>query len=252
MIKSYFVDGDKGGVGKSFLSRCLADSFINHEVSGMPKIDKLIVIDADPMNPDVVCEHGYKNEVVNDIQIIGMQRPIKSEDDWLNLINELAETQINETDEIRLVFSLPSAAGLYITESVLSLMALMNPTPIWVMGIDASSTNQLEVRVGKSPMFYQQGVVLVNMKHGAGKSFEYWDKSKIRKTLLSGEDYSWTELELPAMMPRAAELIGSMPLHTVIDKGNLPGSGVAIGTRTVAQTYRGIAGRKLATLESSK
>ena len=125
MIKSYFIDGDKGGVGKSFMSRCLVDSFINHEVSGMPKIDKLIVIDADPMNPDVVCDNGYKTEVVNDIQIIGLQRPIKSEDDWLNLINELAETQINETDEIRIVFSLPSAAGLYITESVLSLMALM-------------------------------------------------------------------------------------------------------------------------------
>ena len=115
MIKSYFVDGDKGGVGKSFASRCLVDSFINHEVSGMPKIDKLIVIDADPMNPDVVCDNGYKNEAVNNIHVIGLQRPIKSEDDWLNLINELAETQINETDEIRLVFSLPSAAGLYIT-----------------------------------------------------------------------------------------------------------------------------------------
>jgi hypothetical protein len=98
-------------------------------------------------------------------------------------------------------------------------MALMNPTPIWVMGIDASSTNQLEARVGKSPMFYQNGVVLINLKHGPGKSFEFWDKSSIRKTLLSGEDYAWSELELPAMMPRAAELIGSMPLHTVIDKG---------------------------------
>lgn len=252
MIKSYFVDGDKGGVGKSFVSRCLVDSFVNHEVSGMPKIDTLIVIDADPMNPDVVCDNGYKNETVNNIQIIGLQRPIKSEDDWLNLVNELTETQVNETDEIRLIFSLPSAAGLYITESVLSLMALINPTPIWVMGIDASSTNQLEVRVGKSPMFYQHGVVLINLKHGAGKAFDCWDKSNIRKVLLSGEDYSWTELELPAMMPRAAELIGSMPLHTVISKGNSPGSGVAIGTRTVAQTYRGIAGRKLATLESAR
>ena len=85
------------------------------------------------MNPDVVCDNGYKNETVNHIHVIGLQRPIKSEDDWLNLINELAGTQIHEADEIRLVFSLPSAAGLYITESVLSLMALMNPTPIWVM-----------------------------------------------------------------------------------------------------------------------
>jgi hypothetical protein len=98
-------------------------------------------------------------------------------------------------------------------------------------------------------MFYQQGVVLINMKHGPSKAFEFWDKSRIKKTLLSGEDYAWSELELPAMMPRAAELIGSMPLHTVIDKGNVLGSGVAIGTRTVAQTYRGIAGRKLAALE---
>jgi hypothetical protein len=140
----------------------------------------------------------------------------------LNLINELAETQINETDEIRLVFSLPSAAGLYITESVLSLMALMNPTPIWVMGIDASSTHQLETRVGRSPVFYQRWRGADQFEAWRGRSLLNFGTNQISgKRLLSGEDYSWMELELPAMMPRAAELIGSMPLHTVIEKGNV-------------------------------
>ncbi len=32
----------------------------------MLKIDKLIVIDADPMNPDGVRDNGYKNEAVNE------------------------------------------------------------------------------------------------------------------------------------------------------------------------------------------
>ena len=89
MIKTYFVDGDKGGVGKSFATRCLVDSFINHKVSGMPEIKKIIVVDADPMNPDVVTDDGYTNETINEIQVITKQHPIKSEDDWLNIINDL-------------------------------------------------------------------------------------------------------------------------------------------------------------------
>jgi CO dehydrogenase nickel-insertion accessory protein CooC1 len=56
------LDGDKGGVGKSFMHPAAWWTVLStHEVSGMPKIDKLIVIDADPMNPDVVCDNGYKN-----------------------------------------------------------------------------------------------------------------------------------------------------------------------------------------------
>ena len=250
MIKSYFVDGDKGGVGKSFATRCVVDSFLNHEVTSMPKIDKLIIIDADPMNPDVVCENGYTNEIVKEVQIIALQRPIKSEDDWLNVVNELAETQINETDEIRIIFSLPSAAGLYITEPVLDLMALINPFSIWVMGIDASSTDQLTKRIDKNPFFYQKGIVLVNLKHGQAKSFESWNNSEIKNRLINDGGFEWAEVELPAMMPRAAELVKSMPLHFVVEKGSQLGSGVAIGTRTVAQNYRGVAGRKFTILES--
>lgn len=250
MIKSYFVDGDKGGVGKSFATRCLVDSFLNHKVSGMPKINKLIIIDADPINPDVVCESGYVNEIVEDVQIIALQRPIKSEDDWLNVVNELSETQINETDKIRIIFSLPSAAGLYITDTVLDLMTLINPYPIWVMGIDESSTNQLATRIDKNPYFYQKGTVLINLKHGQSKSFETWHKSEIRNRLFNDGGFEWSEVELPEMMPRAAVLIKSMPLHFVVGKGSQIGSGIAIGTRTVAQSYRGVAGRKFIGLES--
>ena len=81
MIKTYFVDGDKGGVGKSFVSRCLVDSFLNNLVTDMPKIDKLIIVDADPMNPDVVCNDGYVNETVNSIEVIAKQYPINSPSD---------------------------------------------------------------------------------------------------------------------------------------------------------------------------
>ena len=251
MIKSYFVDGDKGGVGKSFASRCLVDSFINYKVTGMPQLEKIIVIDADPMNPDVVSEIGYKTETINSIQIIAKQHPIKSEDDWLNVINDLSDLKIHDHDNLRVVFSLPSAAGLYINESVMDLMNLINPVPIWVMGIDQSSIKQLGTRVQKSPLFYQSGYVLVNLKHGAHKSFEHWNNSDLRKKLLSGDDFNWKEIELPAMMPRAAELVGSTPFHTIVEQGSVQGSGIAIGTRTVTQSYRGIAGTKLADLEKT-
>lgn len=251
MIKTYFVDGDKGGVGKSFTARCLADSFLNYKVTGMPKIDRLIIVDADPMNPDVVGLNAYKNETVNEIQIIAKEHPIKSEDDWLDVINDLDPVKIDASDNVRIIFSLPSAAGLYINESVMDMMTLINPILIWVMGIDQSSVKQLSSRLDKSPIFYRSGFVLLNLKHGSQKSFEHWNQSDIKKDLLSGDDYEWQQIELPSMMSRAADLVGSLPFHRIVQEGSLPGSSIAIGTRTVTQSFRGIAGKKLAQLEKN-
>lgn len=250
MIKTYFVDGDKGGVGKSFVSRCLVDSFLNNLVTDMPKIDKLIIVDADPMNPDVVCNDGYVNETVNSIEVIAKQYPINSPSDWLDVINDLVGILNNEDENVRVIFSLPSAAGLHINNDVFAMMKLINPMPIWVMGVDLSSTTQLHTRVDKNPIFYQSGVVLVNLKHGARKSFSHWNNYELREELMNSDNYSWIEIELPGMMPRAAELVGSMPFHKVVEKGSVLGSAVAVGTRTVVESYRGVVGKILAQMEN--
>ena len=48
MIKTYFVDGDKGGVGKSFTARALADMLMQSERFKLPRpIGRLLVVDAD-------------------------------------------------------------------------------------------------------------------------------------------------------------------------------------------------------------
>ena len=249
MVKTYLLDGDKGGVGKSFAARCLVDSFLNHTVTGMPEITKIIIIDADPMNPDVVSEDGYKTETVNGIEILAIQHPIKSEGDWVDITNTLEKLILNSQDQIRVVFSLPSAAGLYINETVMSTLKAFNSRIIWVMGTDASSTNQLEDRVNNSPNYYENGYILINLKHGTHKSFDYWYQSDVRKTLLSEDAYKWKEIDLPPMISRAAELIGSKPFHQIVETGSVLGTEIGIGTRTAAQIYRGIAGKKLAEME---
>lgn len=249
-MKTYFVDGDKGGVGKSFVTRCLVDSFLNNLVTGMPSIDKLILIDADPTNHDVVCDDGYQDEIVNSVQIIAKKRPINSLDDWLDVVNELMEILTDENDNVRIIFSLPSGAGLFINHDVMEMMKLLNPIPIWVMGLDQSSTYKLEERVSKDPLFYQSGFILINLKHGSRKSFSYWNNSEIRNDLINSEEFAWKEIEMPAMMPRASELVGSIPFHKVVETGSVLSSKVAIGTRTVVQSYRGIVGKKLAIVES--
>ncbi len=63
MIRTYFVDGDKGGVGKSMVARAVVDMLIQSERFLMPPVDRLFIIDADPTNADVCCPGGFVNQV---------------------------------------------------------------------------------------------------------------------------------------------------------------------------------------------
>lgn len=65
-MAAYIIDGDKGGVGKSFVARAAADYLITHKTGGT-----VAVIDCDPSNADVVGGDGfYESETVGEVEVL--------------------------------------------------------------------------------------------------------------------------------------------------------------------------------------
>lgn len=149
-MTAYIVDGDKGGVGKSFVARAIADYLITNKPAG-----RVVVVDCDPSNADVVCDDGFSNETVREVEIVGLRSPVAGQEDWFKTVDEAVKLVQPDTD---FVFSLPAGAGLYIDDTVLSMFDLIGPArTIWVMGKDKSSTDQLKERLDRAPMFYEHG-----------------------------------------------------------------------------------------------
>lgn len=253
MIKTYFVDGDKGGVGKSFVARCVTDMLLNNEKYGHNKVDQLIVVDADPANPDVCGPGGFVLEEMNGTKIIPLNCPIRSEADWIGAIDHVHEVANSDTN-VRVVFSLPAAAGLVIRENatVVEMMRFLEGVPVWVMSNDESSTRQLADRVDAFPMRYETGYVIRNLRHGVVDSFLAWNASEIRKKLLGQNGFDWTELDLPVLNSLVVGKIGMLPLHRAAEKALNPAGGIGAGSRIVIDTFRAAVGNVLKVLEKDQ
>jgi len=210
-MATFFVDGDKGGVGKSFMARALADYLITSE-----HCKKLVIIDCDPANPDVVGGEAYASGVVNGIEIVAERKPIKDNDNWMNII-DFALREVTEFDsKADCVFSLPAGAGLHINHETIEMQALLQPAlTVWVMGNDKSSVSQLEERIEKSPSFYSRGIIALNLYHGQVEkgAFSAWYNSDIYPALAE----KWPEVFLPRINPFGIEIIGNKPFHVMLD-----------------------------------
>lgn len=234
-MASYIVDGDKGGVGKSFLARAIADYLIISKTRG-----RIAVIDCDPSNADVVCPGGFDDaEKINELEVLGVKSPVASQEDWFATVDRA--TKYAQQGEIDFVFSLPAGAGLYIDDTVLSMFGLIGPVKtIWVMGKDQSSVAQLEERVNRAPMFYEKGVVALNEYHGAASrgTFSAWQKSMIHRQIVRAD--GWHEIYVPALNAFVTRSINTMPLHRAValsEKNELSPT-IKIGIEAFRRAFR--------------
>lgn len=253
MIKTYFVDGDKGGVGKSFVARAIADMLLQSERFKLPKaIERLLVVDADESNQDVCGPGGFKKqEEVGSCEVSGLFRPISSPEQWVTVGDEVFEKIQGwpEVGEGRVVFSLPAGAGLAIAKAaeVTAVMAALNAVHVWVIGTDAGSVQQLQDRFNTFPKFYQHGFVIRNLRHGVKEDFTHWNKSATRDQAL---ECGWQEIDLPVLTPSVAVDLARTPLHMAErDKASTTGKKLGMGSLISLKTFRGVAGERLAELE---
>lgn len=211
-MAAYIIDGDKGGVGKSFVARALTDYLIPNNTGG-----KIVVIDCDPSNADVVGGEGFhERETVGGIEIVGLRSPVSSQEDWFATVDRAVRLQTPGTD---FVFSLPAGAGLYIDDTVLSMFDLIGPVlTVWVMGKDQSSIDQLDQRVERAPLFYETGIVALNEHHGPmGRgTFDSWSRSALRRDLIRAGNDGWKEVTVPPLNAFITKQIGPMPHHRAV------------------------------------
>ena len=252
MIRTYFVDGDKGGVGKSMVARAVVDMLIQSERFLMPPVDRLVIVDADPTNADVCCTGGFVNETIDNTRLIAIRHPIRFVDDWYAIISLLDDQKLDRgTENNRVVFSLPAAAGLVLAENtdVFEMMEAFNGFPVWVLGNERSSVDQLGKRIETAQHRYAQGFAVRNLKHGVSASFSYWNNSAIRKDVL---EWGWQEIDFPVLASSIAVEIGHVPAHIVErDRINANGTRAMLGTQIAITGYRSVCGNRLKVLESA-
>lgn len=253
MIKTYFVDGDKGGVGKSFVARAVADMLMQSDRFALPTpIDRLLVVDADESNQDVCGENGFPDhETVAGCEVRGEFFPISTPEQWVQVGDKVFNViqEWPEDAEGRVVFSLPAGAGLAIAKAaeVTAVMAALNAVHVWVIGTDAGSVLQLQTRFDTFPMFYQRGFVIRNLRHGIKEDFTHWNKSATRDHAL---ECGWREIDLPVLTPSVAVDLARTPLHMAErDKASTTGKKLGMGSLISLKTFRGVAGERLAALE---
>lgn len=213
-MAAYIIDGDKGGVGKSFVARAFADYLITGKENG-----KVVVLDCDPSNADVVGGDGfYEGETVGEVEVLGLRSPVSSLEDWFATVDRAVRLAAPNTD---FVFSLPAGAGLYINDTVLEMFGLVAPTrTTWVMGKDRSSVEQLSERVNRAPMFYERGLIALNEYHGPASrgTFNSWMQDKTRSQLIRPGNDGWNEIIVPPLNVFITKLIGNMPFHRAVVK----------------------------------
>lgn len=252
MIRTFFVDGDKGGVGKSTVARALVDMLIQAERFDLPKIDRIVVIDADPSNDDVCGPGGYINEVVGETEILAVRFPISVIDDWKDLIDYLASNGLDGANEnLRIVFSLPAGAGFVLLQNpvVFEMLSLFNGVPVWVLGNEESSVDQLQKRIDAAPLQHEKGFVIRNLKHGTAQSFSAWNNSQTKKTVM---DWGWQEVDFPVGMSSVMTDIGRTPAHHAVTFGTgSNGKKLGAGTDLFFQSFRDVTCNRLSVLEKT-
>lgn len=239
-MTAFIIDGDKGGVGKSFVARAVADYLITHKADG-----KVVVVDCDPSNADVVGGDGFsETETVGGVEVLGLRSPVSSLEDWFSTVDRAVKLASPGTD---FVFSLPAGAGLYINDTVLEMFGLVAPVhTVWVMGKDKSSIEQLSERIYRAPMFYEHGIVALNEHHGPmGRgTFNLWMQDQIRSNIVKpghkpGHD-GWNEVIVPPLNAFITKLIGNMPFHRAVarSESNALSPTVWVGIEAFRRVFR--------------
>ena len=225
MLKTFLVDGDKGGVGKTMVSRVITDVYVRH-AEGIPK-SRIICIDADHTNPDFAGDGGYKKD---DHVFASFLANLDEPDSWLDLTNRLeGYLEMAQEEEVRIIINLPATiqrAFMAGGETVGQVMETFNCIPVWILGDTTDSVTQLQKRYEVMGRKFEHGVAVVNLKFGLKEKFTHWNGSNIRKEIIdTGE---WMESSIPVLSPAIARKLGRTPFH-VAEENRVGADGVKLG-----------------------
>ncbi len=249
-LKTIFVDGDKGGVGKSLITRSLVDMYLQGaDQYGMARVPdaQVVVVDADRSNPDV-CGQGGLTAGGRIIQTL--HASLEDQNGWMEFVNQV-ETYLQSPDqETRIIVSMPAQIGPRAFDNsipiVREFMRDFNVVPVWVLSRTRDSIDALDYRLKMMPSQYCHGLVVKNTFWGLAEKFGLWEQSTTRRITVESGD--WAECEFPELSDVLMAKIGRIPFHIARDFGSGEGP-LGLGHRMVLDCWRRAAWEGLALVE---
>lgn len=211
MFKTIFVDGDKGGVGKSLVARALVQFYLEQPATSRPR---LVVFDADHSNPDVCGRDGL---TAGDGVLSTGLIDLATEAGWIDFAGRL-ETVRNL--DCRVIVNMPAQIGSVFDGSigiVSEVLREAHGVPVWVLSRTRESITALEHRVRHLPARYAAGLAVRNLFFGEADKFALWEASPLRETLLDAG--GWRETALPELNDQLLVMMGRRPIHEVLRLG---------------------------------
>lgn len=219
-LKTYLIDGDKGGVGKSLTTRALAHYFLTTQT---PPV--LAVFDADMSNPDVCGDGGLsrRNALVAQAQIIDLS----IEHGWIEFATDIDTLRGKYgKQDIRVIVNMPAQIGARAFQANMPIVAEVlreaNVFPIWLISRLEESIRTLDERIKVMPERFRRGLVLRNLFFGSPEKFLLWENSPLRAELISGDPQNplhWAENNLPEINDAVITRIGRTPFHIALKEG---------------------------------
>ena len=246
MLKTFIIDGDKGGVGKSLAARALVHHYLSLPDSQRPR---LVVYDADMSNPDVCGDGGLKAGS----GIIGTAMlDLSTESGWIDLGTRVAMTATAAADtEYRIIVNMPAQIGTRAFDGSIHIVSEVlreaNAVPVWMLSRTQESIRALQYRLRHMPAQYEIGLIVKNLFFGASDKFALWDGDDLCKLLI--EERTWAETELPELNDQLMVMIGRRPFHEVLATG-IDGRPLQFGYRLALTSWLQRAGAAMAQVES--
>ena len=246
MLKTFIIDGDKGGVGKSLAARALVHYFLTLPDNERPR---LVVYDADLSNPDVCGEGGLKagSGIIGTALI-----DLSTENGWIDLGTRVATiAAASEKTDYRIIVNMPAQIGTRAFDGSIHIVSEVlreaNAIPIWMLSRTQESLRALNYRLRNMPVRYESGVVIKNLFFGAADKFALWAGDELRLRLI--DEGNWLEAELPELNDQLTVMIGRRPFHDVLVTG-IDGRALPFGYRLALESWLKRAGAAMAISES--
>lgn len=246
MLKSYFIDGDKGGVGKSLFTRAFVHYYMTLPKDKRPS---LMVVDADLSNPDVCGKDGLAS---GGLVLAADLFDLSQEIGWIELANRIAKV-MNSSQEIRLLVNLPAQIGPRAFDGALAIASEVlrdtNAIPVWLLNRSKDCVTALEFRHRALPHRYAVGAIVKNTYFGAAEKFWRWDSSALRKGIVREDGGGWIETALPELNDELTDAIGRRPFHEVYAQG-LDGKPLPYGYKLALDAWFRAAAKQFARIEA--
>ncbi|WP_031595352.1 hypothetical protein [Ferrovum myxofaciens] len=233
MLKTFIIDGDKGGVGKSLAARALVHHYITQPNEARPRV---IVYDADLSNPDVCGEGGL--EAGSGIMATALI-DLSTENGWIDLGTRVAAiAAAAEKSDYRIIINMPAQIGTRAFDGSIHIVSEVlreaNAIPVWMLSRTQESLRALNYRLRNMPARYESGMVIKNLFFGATDKFALWAVDELRAQLVDGG--SWIESELPELNDQLTVMIGRRPFHEVLQSG-INGKSLPFGYRLALESW---------------